>query len=109
MKNYTVEQIRKYIQSQDSLGDVLYNLENIDKYIINDEVTEFEDEDDAHDYICDLEEYQGEKFSIGDITYEISDEVTDFIRDYGSDNFSQLVTRKNKIQDLLDNGLIEKI
>lgn len=26
MKTYTVEQIRKYILSQDSLGDVLYNL-----------------------------------------------------------------------------------
>ena len=26
MKTYTIEQIRKYILSQDSLGDVLYNL-----------------------------------------------------------------------------------
>lgn len=33
MKQYTVEQIRTYILSQDSLGDVLYNLteEKIDK------------------------------------------------------------------------------
>jgi len=33
MKTYNIEQIKKYILSQDSLGDVLYNLkeENIDK------------------------------------------------------------------------------
>lgn len=33
MKTYTIEQIKKYLQSQDSLGDIYYNLseENIDK------------------------------------------------------------------------------
>lgn len=33
MKKYTIEEIKNYILSQDSLGDVLYNLseENIDK------------------------------------------------------------------------------
>ena len=33
MKKYTIEEIRKYIVKEDSLGDVLYNLseENIDK------------------------------------------------------------------------------
>jgi hypothetical protein len=33
MKKYTIEEIRKYISKQDSLGDVMYNLneENIDK------------------------------------------------------------------------------
>jgi hypothetical protein len=33
MKQYTIEQIRNYILSQDSMGDILYNLkeENIDK------------------------------------------------------------------------------
>jgi len=33
MKTYTIEQIKKYILSQDSLGDVLYNLseQNIEK------------------------------------------------------------------------------
>jgi len=33
MKKYTIEEIEKYISKQDSLGDVLYNLneENIDK------------------------------------------------------------------------------
>ena len=109
MKTYTIEQIKKYITSQDSLGDVLYNLKNIDKYIINTEVEHFVDEDDAWDYICDLEEHQGEKFSISDTTYEISDDVTDFIRDYGRDTFSQMVTRDTKIKELLENGLIEKI
>ena len=33
MKKYTIEEIKKYIIKQDSLGDVMYNLneENIDK------------------------------------------------------------------------------
>jgi len=33
MKKYTVEQIRKYILAQDSMGDILYflNEENINK------------------------------------------------------------------------------
>jgi len=33
MKKYTVEEIRNYILSQDSMGDILYylNEENIDK------------------------------------------------------------------------------
>ena len=33
MKRYTVEEIRKYILSQDSMGDILYflNEDNIDK------------------------------------------------------------------------------
>jgi hypothetical protein len=30
-KTYTLEEIKKYILKQDSLGDVLYNLKNIDK------------------------------------------------------------------------------
>lgn len=33
MKTYTIEQIRKYLLTQDSMGDILYNLseENLDK------------------------------------------------------------------------------
>lgn len=92
------------------MGDVLYNLKNIDEYIINNDITEFEDEeDDAWDYICDLEEHQGEKFSIGDTTYEISYDVTDYIREYGRDSFSQMVTSRNKIIELLENGLIKEV
>ena len=91
------------------MGDVLYNLKNIDEYIINNDITEFEDEDDAWDFICDLEEHQGEKFSIGDTTYEISYDVTDYIREYGRDTFSQMVTGRNKIIELLENGLIKEV
>lgn len=37
MKKYTVEEIREYLLSQDSMGDILYNLseENIDIAIAN--------------------------------------------------------------------------
>lgn len=33
MKTYTIEQIEKYLHSQDSFGDVFYNLKNIDKIL----------------------------------------------------------------------------
>ena len=44
MKKYTVEEIRKYLQAQDSLGDIHYflNEDNIDKANEPDE----EDEDE---------------------------------------------------------------
>lgn len=51
MKTYTIEQIRNYIESKDSMGDILYFLseENIDeanepKMIDADEVDEIEPE-----------------------------------------------------------------
>lgn len=46
MKTYTIEQIKKYLQSQDSFGDIFYNLseENIDKA---NEESEIEEEEDA--------------------------------------------------------------
>ncbi len=33
MKTYTIEQIKAYLDSQDSLGDIHYNLKNIDKIL----------------------------------------------------------------------------
>lgn len=99
MKTYTIQQIEKYITSQDSLGDVLYNLRNIDKYIINDEVTEFEDEDEIYDYICDLELHEGEKFSYDGVTYLVTDTVEDFIREYGISDFTQIIESKNVIKN----------
>jgi hypothetical protein len=47
MKKYTIETIRKYIESQDSLGDVLYNLseEKLDE-LENEESDILEDEED---------------------------------------------------------------
>jgi hypothetical protein len=33
MKTYTIEQIRKYVESRDSLGDVLYYLDSIDEIL----------------------------------------------------------------------------
>ena len=53
MKKYTIEEIRNYILSQDSLGDVLYNLseENIDK--VND--VKFKDYSEDEDNYIDLD------------------------------------------------------
>jgi len=46
MKKYTIEEIRNYIMSQDSMGDIVYFLteENIDKANSDDED---EDEDES--------------------------------------------------------------
>lgn len=33
MKTYTIKEIKQYLESQDSLGDVHYNLKNIDKIL----------------------------------------------------------------------------
>lgn len=103
MKTYTIEQIKKYIESQDSLGDVLYNLKKIDEYLKNPEVFEFGDEDDLNNFLCDLEENQGNIFMWNDITYVISDTVTDFIRTYGRNGLSNI---NYNIKSLLANGLI---
>lgn len=103
MKTYTIEQIKKYIESQDSLGDVLYNLKKIDEYLKNPEVFEFEDEDDLNNFLCDLEENQGNTFMWNNITYLISDTVTDFIRTYGRNGLSNI---NYNIKSLLANGLI---
>ena len=47
MKKYTVEEIRKYILAQDSMGDILYylNEDNIDK------ANEPEDQDEDDYYL----------------------------------------------------------
>ena len=106
MKTYTIEQIKKYVQSQDSLGDVLYYLPNIDKFLVNDDITEIEDDGELNDYLLDMEDNQGSKFSYQGLVYRISDDVTEFIRDYTWDQLSQMITRKNPLNDLIDNGLI---
>lgn len=47
---FTIEEIRKYILSQDSLGDVLYNL-SVSKILeANQTEEEEEDEDDEDDF-----------------------------------------------------------
>lgn len=46
---FTIEEIRKYILSQDSLGDVLYNLK-AEKIIEANDPEEEEDEDDEDDF-----------------------------------------------------------
>ena len=49
-KTFTIEEIRKYILSQDSLGDVLYNL-SVSKILeANEPEEEEEDEDDEDDF-----------------------------------------------------------
>jgi hypothetical protein len=44
---FTIDEIRKYILSQDSLGDVLYNLSSSKILEANEE---YEDEDDEDDF-----------------------------------------------------------
>ena len=47
---FTIEEIRKYILSQDSLGDVLYNLKAEKIIEANEPEEEEEDEDDEDDF-----------------------------------------------------------
>jgi hypothetical protein len=47
---FTIDEIRKYILSQDSLGDVLYNL-SVSKILeANEEYEDEDDEDDEDDF-----------------------------------------------------------
>ena len=46
---FTIDEIRKYILSQDSLGDVLYNL-SVSKILEANEPEEEEEEDDEDDF-----------------------------------------------------------
>jgi len=46
---FTIDEIRKYILSQDSLGDVLYNL-SVSKIIEANEPEEDDEEDDEDDF-----------------------------------------------------------
>lgn len=57
-KTFTIQEIRKYILSQDSLGDVLYNL--TEKNIIQANLPEEEEEEDWDNLSDDdiLEKYQ---------------------------------------------------
>ena len=55
MRNtFTIDEIRKYILSQDNLGDVLYNL-SVSKILVANQPEEEEDEDDEDDYIINYE------------------------------------------------------
>ncbi len=46
MKTYTLEEIKKYLLKQDSLGDTLYNLNRIDDFLEDDEEDEDEEDED---------------------------------------------------------------
>lgn len=46
---FTIDEIRKYILSQDSLGDVLYNL-SVSKILEANEPEEDDEEDDEDDF-----------------------------------------------------------
>jgi len=47
---FTIDEIRKYILSQDSLGDVLYNLSASKIIEANEEEEDEDDEDDEDDF-----------------------------------------------------------
>lgn len=105
---FTIKQFENYLKSQDTLGDIYHNLsvENIIKSNRDNKIPYFETEVDANDYLVELEDHQGEGFQIGEDVYEISYDVTSFIREYGYDNYSQMRT---SIDELLQNGLIKMI
>lgn len=64
MKTYTIEQIKKYLESQDSLGDIHHNLKNIDSILekIEQEDEEFDLErekaDENDDYLDEIEQFK---------------------------------------------------
>jgi len=83
MKKYTIEEIKKYILKQDSLGDVLYNLneDNLDKaqeglkilnilddtLFLNIETDEVMDDDDIRNEIVKYMESEGMEIGYADI------------------------------------------
>ncbi len=54
-KQYTIEQIRTYLQSQDSFSDVFYNLKNIDSILEDIRIADELAKESAEDY--DNDEY----------------------------------------------------
>lgn len=50
---FTIDEIRNYILSQDSLGDVLYNLDSDHIYEANEPDDEDEDDEDDIDWDAD--------------------------------------------------------
>lgn len=106
MKKYTIKEIEEYIESQDSLGDVLYNLKNIDKYI-NTIYTDVQ-KNQLEDFLLQLEDYEGIKFTYNGITYEVPEinGVADYIDEYGLEHFSHL---ELTIEEFLELGLIEEV
>ncbi len=53
-QTFNIDEIRKYILSQDSLGDVLYNV-SVSKILEANEPEEEEDDEDDFDYIINYE------------------------------------------------------
>lgn len=48
MKTYTIEDIKTYLNSQNSLGDIYYNLDNID-IILEREYKKLEEDGEEHE------------------------------------------------------------
>jgi len=102
---YTLEQFKQYLDKQDSLGDVMYNLKNFESFL--DGKTHYiVGEDNLNDFFVELEDHQGDTFFYEDVEYEISTDVTQFIRDYSHHQFSQI---PRTIEGFLEQGLIEAI
>jgi hypothetical protein len=96
MKLYTIEQIQKYILSQDSLGDVLYNLteENIDKAnkmieivscaetIYNDGTEEAYDEQETYRLLINPDEWTDDQrfYSSTGVMYFIDDLIGEKVK-----------------------------
>lgn len=75
---------------------------------VNSNIPYFASSEDANDFFVDLE-FQNNKqlFEIENTYYQVrADDVKEFIRDYGFDNYSQIRT---DVEKLLQNGLIEEV
>lgn len=57
------------------------------------------------DFMLDAESYANDLIEIEGQLYEISDNITDFIREYAWDTYSQI---HGNLKELVDNGLLER-
>jgi hypothetical protein len=57
------------------------------------------------DFMLEAENHPNELVEIEGSIYKVSDDIEEFIRDYGWETYSQM---NNRLKDLLDNGLLVK-
>ncbi len=106
MKTYTIEQFKKYLSKQDSMGDIHYNLSKIDDFLIDDEVRVFKFTDELIDFLHNAEENGGAQFEWEGTTFRFTETVSDSIREYGYEAFSDIPVN---IESYLEQGFIEEI
>lgn len=102
---YTLKQFEEYLSKQDSLGESICNLKKFE-YFLNRKTHYIVGENKLNDFFVEIEDHQGDTFFYEGVEYVISTEITQVIRDYTQDRFSQI---PRTINDYLDQNLIEEI